>query len=293
MGKYLILDCDGVIFDSLPKIEEQIEEILEKIDGGKHDKKELYARCVQDVLFKSRAKYLANLVELKQQLTKEEDTMLADRDDKRIKDKDYEIEKHKKLITNHFLCKDYVLEEICPAFYKLIDYYKIYIMENTFPGVIDYIRFISHLNIFDRISILTQYNTEEEKSAKEKFFKKYLPMVDLIFVPFHPLLRFDDEKKIVNEDRERSNKMIYYVEHMLKKGFSIQEILNELESSYYIDDSKANYDDANFFIYKDDGKEYEGMCGNPMLKMKDDSTLVMLKKIVSRIMQNSNKEKVH
>lgn len=270
--KYLLLDCDGVIFNSLSLIDEQVEKIL-------------YMAC---------AKYLLELNMQIELLEKKRNQMQEEREsDEKISEIENAIKKLEQQKKKHYLSKDYVLEEVCPHFRKLINYFKIYVKENTYVGVIDFIRFIGNLKLFDGIYVLSQYNTDDEKLAKEMFFHEYLPMLEVVLVPFHPLQRFDPVTFMPNLDRKRSNKMLYFMDYMLKKpGVTIDNLIDDMSNSFYVDDSQANIDDADSFVYVDgDKKEYDVKCGYTSLKKQEDLTIDILRKFVSEAMQIDNKKK--
>ncbi len=270
--KYLLLDCDGVIFNSLSLIDEQVEKIL----------------------YAASAKYLMELNAQIEILEKQRNQMQEDREsDEKIKEVDNAINKLEYQKSKHYLAKDYVLEEVCPHFRKLINYFKIYVKENTYAGVIDFIRFIDNLKIFDGIYVLSQCNTDDEKMAKEMFFHEYLPTLEVALVPFHPIPRFDPVTYMPNLGRKRSNKMLYFMDYMLKKpGVTIDSLIDDLSESFYVDDSPANIDDANLFVYVDEEKnKYNVKCGHACLKRPEDLTTDILRRFVSEAMQIENKKK--
>ena len=270
--KYLLLDCDGVIFNSLSLIDEQVEKIL----------------------YAASAKYLTELIAQLDFLVKKRNQMQEDREsEEKIEEVKDSIKKLEYQKDKHYLTKDYVLEEVCPHFRKLINYFKIYIKENTYAGVIDFIRFIDNLKIFDGIYVLSQCNTDDEKMAKELFFHEYLPNLEVALVPFHPVPRFDPVTYMPNLERKRSNKMTYFVDYMLKKpGVTIDNLIEDLADSFYIDDSQANIDDANSFVYVDEEKnKYDVKCGHACLKRPEDLTTDILRKFVSEAMQIENKKR--
>ena len=87
--------------------------------------------------------------------------------------------------------------------------------------------------------------------------------------------------------------MIYFMDYMLKKtGVTIDSFIDDLSNSYYVDDSQANIDDANSFVYVDDkNNEYVVKCGHACLKKPEALTNDILRKFVSEAMQTEMKKR--
>ncbi len=309
--KYLILDCDGVIFNSLPLIEEQIKALIDAISSGEYSG--VYHACMVKILKRSLDSYIDKIkakLEKKraklQDKQEEYDNAINDREsDKDIDDILRKIQKLKRKIDEldiklekrylrHYPAKDFVLEEICPSFQNLIDYFAIYVKKNAYPGVINYIRkFYSEKTFDGGIYILTQYNTENERLAKEAFFKEFLPMVELIFVPFHPIPLFDPETNMMNEKRNRSNKMLYFIDYMRQKGLTTEEIMEVLHDSFFVDDSESNIKDANgrTMVSDERGGEHVVICGHTHLKKPEELTIDILRRFELQALKMSDERK--
>ena len=166
----LMLDCDGLLVNSLPMIEELMIQInyvgsntFSKEVTRKHHEKE-------DMLLK---KYYEN--------------------DHEIFDKKMEEERKifERNIAINRITKDEVLEELKEEYKNSINYRKIYRKENLFPGVIDVIQFLYKKNIFKKIYIVTHFNTVNEVYAKHLLFKEVFPFIEVVYVPYHDKGRSD------------------------------------------------------------------------------------------------------
>lgn len=215
-GHYLILDCDGVIFDSLPLIDEQVKKI-DEIASDEYGRKLLIA---------------------KDRIDREIDYLEDERDtnSKRMQNLLRRRENIIALRREHYDHKDIVLEEVYPQFEGLINYDIIYQIENTFPGAVRLIRDISTWGIYEKIIISSQVNTDREINAKKNFFSKYLPMVEFVPVKFHEEPYFDPVTGLKNENRARSIKI-----DSVKKTLGI----HDFSQASFVDDTKIVLDEAN------------------------------------------------
>lgn len=192
----LCLDCDGVIFDDL----ELINQELSKIDYLASDE---YKTTIQSLIEERAGNYSENL----------------------------------ELLEKHNLLKDQILEEVFSQYQKKIPYSKIFVLENTFPGVVETIKKIWLMGRFKKIYVVTHCNSHEEIKCKKNFFRDYLPFVEFVPIKFHATRYFyDDLRDRNNMDRERSNKIKIF--NLLFDGL-------EMDKIYFIDDSKSICDEVN------------------------------------------------
>ncbi len=210
----LILDCDGVIFDSLPLIDEYVQKI-------KYEASDAYSDELDFEELKIRA--MLHRYEKERSNNPEEYGLIQ----KRIKN----IEKRR---IEHYDYKDLVLEEVISEYQNRINYDEIYQLENTFDGVINMIYTIYGKGLFNEIYVLSHVNCEREIIAKKKFFKKYLPMIKFVPVKFH-LDSFYNEDGEKNIKRLRTNKIEYFRNYT---G------IRDLSSSYFIDDTESIINEA-------------------------------------------------
>ena len=210
----LVLDCDGVIFDSLPLIDEYVKNI-------KYIASDAYKNELDKEEFKAR--FMLN----KWKEERSNDPIQHDLIKKMIRD----VERKR---NEHYEYKDKVLEEVSQRYKGKIDYHKIYQLENTFEGVINMIYTIYGKGLFDDIYILSHVNCKREIEAKSQFFKTYLPMVKFIPVMFHEE-KFYNPDGTKNTKRKRTNKIA-----------SFQKLTNleDLSNVYFIDDTESIIDEA-------------------------------------------------
>lgn len=207
--KYLLLDCDGVIFNSNVLIDKE----------------------VQKIEFKASDKYCEMLNNMETECINQLHSLEIERaitPEKKAKIKST-IDEIKRLRKEHFLFKDMVLEEVLPKYVGLINYDNIYQMHRTFTDVIEKIREISLTGVFEDIYIVSHYNSSREGNAKVHFFKKYLPMVKVVLVKFHKdkFILGDDAK---NCSRARTNKLL---------DFSDQTGITDFSQCSFIDDTPS------------------------------------------------------
>lgn len=93
--------------------------------------------------------------------------------------------------------KDRVLEEVDEKYKGKVDFTKIYEINESNSGIIDYINKIS---LIINTYIVFYYNTEREKREKESICKKYFPTCKTIGVKFY------QEEYNNNIRRDRTNK---------------------------------------------------------------------------------------
>lgn len=230
--KMLLLDCDGVIFNS----------------------NELIDQCVQKIYFCASDKYCKYLNDLASKLQSEIDQLNMERpnDSELKKSKERERQAVKELINDHFYAKDMVLEEVLPEYKDRIDYFKIYQKENLFPGILDRLNEIIGMKIFDDVYIVSHYNSENERMAKEQFFEANIPGIKVMLMKFHKepfSLNAEDKEK--NKKRERTNKIL---------EFTNLTGIDDFSMTSFIDDSCSIVEEAEYLgvkncYFKDKMKE--------------------------------------
>ena len=224
MKRYLILDCDGVIFKSPALIDEQVKKI-------KYEASDEY---YQELIDASER--------LNERLNEWEQERSNDEEEKQSIDR--KLAEIARLRQEHWDYKDQVLEEVFEKYKNLIDYNRIFVSENTYEGVISLINYIWASKVFDDIIILSHVNTQTEIDAKERYFHTYLPMVKTVFPKFHEDSYFYPETmEKRKEKRPRTNKIEY-----LKKLYNI----DDLSESIFIDDTEG--------IIKEAAKADVGHC---------------------------------
>ena len=227
--KLLLLDCDGVIFDS----NRLIDACVEKIEYRATDK---YCDILNN--FSAKCHNQLHRLEIERSANPEDEEKLNST-----------LEKIRKLRKEHFYYKDMVLEEVFPKYQNRIDYFPIYQLENAYPGVIERIEEISDTGLFDDIYVVSHYNSNNEAMAKLGFFNRFLPNIKVILIKFHKeefSLDPNDEEK--NKKRERSNKML---------EFSKLTGITDFSETTFIDDSisiceEAKKQDVAHSCYKDE-----------------------------------------
>ncbi len=214
--KLLLLDCDGVIFDSTRLIDREVQNI-EYMASDKY--------C--DELNRLSARYHSDLHKLEIERSNNSEK------EKSLRTSIEEVGRRRK---HHFYLKDMVLEEVLPKYKNRINYDEIFQVENTYPGVINKIIDVCGMGIFDDIYVVSHYNSENEGAAKERFFADFLPMVKVVLVKFHQdefsLLPEDEDK---NKKRERTHKIL---------DFQRQTGISDFSRSYFIDDTESIIEEA-------------------------------------------------
>ena len=212
MGKYLILDCDGVLFPA-----------------------DLIDPQVQKINYRASKKYYEELKSDKRILDELWDEYEFERRDKtNLSQEQQDVIRKKEKNANarieHFDLKNQVLEEVLDEYKKRINYKIVYQIENSDYLVVNLINLISNANRFDDIYILSHVNSDEEIEAKTLFFEKFLPNVKLLFPKYHEDSYFDPETGKKREERPRTNKIEYFKKHT---G------IEDLSESLFIDDEES------------------------------------------------------
>ena len=214
---YLLLDCDGVIFNSNPLIDNYVQRIEYKASDRYGMELDLESQRAHDEYHKWQYERSNDLEKLK-----------------KIRERIEEIGNRRR---EHFLLKDQVLEEVYPEYENRIDYDRIYQMRNTFPGIIKKIIDIWESGVYNKIFIVTHSNSPREVMAKMRFFRKYLPMVELVFVKFHDeKFYYNPEEFEKNYLRRRTNKIEAFI-----KTTGIQDLSN----SSFMDDTGSIVTEAD------------------------------------------------
>ena len=252
----LILDCDGVIFDSLGLIDEQVQQIEYKASDKYHDEVITSAKRYHDLLYKLEYERANDYEEEKHIIHRK----LADLGEERERCR---------------LLKDIVLEEVYHKYEDRIDYYSIYTLENAYPGVINMINNIYETGVYENIYILSHVNSESEVFAKNLFFSKYLPFVKFIPVKFHEEpFHYNKEDTWRNLKRKRTNKI---------ERFQKITGIESLDKLTFIDDSETIIQEAE-----------QMMVGRTYYKRKDENIVDILRAVlVETMIKQSESNKTH
>lgn len=213
----LVLDLDGVVFNSLKLIDSMVYRIEEK---------------ASDWYLQKNNKEIRDLSEELRQL-KYERVSITNRRREEIERRIAELER---LNDEHFEYKDLVLEEVFDKYKGLIGYSNIYLLKNMFEGVIETIWTIYQSGIFERIIGASHCNVESEANAKIEACGKHLPMMEVIPIPFH-IEPFFDPLTGQKLKRERTNKIEY-----LQKVLGLSD--EDLSRVVFVDDTISIINEA-------------------------------------------------
>mgnify|MGYP002626933860 CR=1 FL=1 len=240
-NRYLILDFDGVLGDTISIIDQYVQ----KIDYEASDKRE------KEIKIK--------IIDLEKQI---EDYDAEHASIERLSDLKNKLKVEKQAKVNHFNRKDLVLEEVLDEYKNIIPYHKIITIENMFRGVINLIKLIIKLGIYDKVYVLSHCNVQSEVDAKYEFLKRFLPDVEFIPVLFHQESYFDSDGN-KRENRERTNKFWY---------FKNQTGIEDLSNSTFIDDTISIIEEA-----------MRANVGYPYYRNGENDTLGLLTQDVKRL----------
>ena len=211
----LVLDCDGLIMNSV----KMIEDFVAQVDYRCSKK---YIECIRELSKKREAEIYRRYYWVDHEIY-----------DRLIEQERALVDRYVKISRITF---DEVLEEVFPLYEGKIDYDKIYQLSNAFVDVIDKIRELYFARKFRKIYVCTHCNSKKEIEAKGRFFKKYLPMVTVVYVPFHDIpYIYDSTRYFENRDRPRTNKPAYFFDVTEEDptktlfGDDSREICNEAE----------------------------------------------------------------
>ena len=214
-GKFLIVDCDGVFYDTLPVIDEQVKKVNYYASDEYGNKLKMDSLNLHNRKYKLEEERSNNCREL----------LLLEK----------QIENSTQMRKMHFDLKDLVLEEVLREYKNRINY-AIYTRENAFPGAIDQLNEIADRGVYDQIFMCSHVNTDCEVEEKYKAVKKeFQGRVILIPVKFHSVPYFDPITGEKNVNRLRANKI---------ELFKIITGIKDLSKSSFIDDKSDIVDEA-------------------------------------------------
>ena len=221
----LVLDCDGIIMDSVKLIEEAVARVDYRC-------KKKYIECIKAWSQRKEAEITDKF------FWEDHDTY-----DRLINDLHMTVDRYIKINRITF---DEVVEEVFPNYIDKIDYESIYQIVNAYPGVIEKIKELFHSKKIRKIYICTHCNSKSEINAKKRFFKEYLPMIEVIFVHFHDMpYIYNSNRYFENKERKRTNKA--------ERFFS--SVDEDPANTIFIDDSREICDEAeclgSMAIYRD------------------------------------------
>lgn len=143
------------------------------------------------------------------------------------------------LFPEHYRCKDIVREEIYSEFVGLIDYAKIYVPENLYPGVRATLWAIYNTGIYHVMAGNSQTNSTSEEAAKD-FLSGILPPMERFYVRFH-------EKPYFNPDGTKNTKRIATDKW---QAFVDAHPDMNVEMSSVVENSPAAYNSASSLGFK-------------------------------------------
>ena len=217
----IISDFDGVIVNSLPLIDEYVQELDYK--ASDKYRKELVDR--------------SNACHLEKQRLEEEQKFDGYEMDIIVQ----EIAELQRKRKDHYDRKNIVLEEVYPEFRNKIDYQKIYQIENAYEDAIETLIRIWERKIYERMIICTNINSGVEILAKRGFIKEYLPMAQLIPLRFFLDPYYDPLSGLKNLNRVPCDKL---------KTLTDRDKSINIPSSVAIDDTKGVIDSGNLIGFK-------------------------------------------
>ena len=200
---YFVSDMDETILPGEYLMDEQIKERIDNSITMSKRTKDTCRRSLGEYLTEQRAeverlnKFIVSL---------ENDGMMYSNEMIEAKKELAHLENH--LIPDHFKCKDIVREEMYPEFSGLINYCKIYISENLYPGIIDLFGIIHRSGIF-KMAINSQTNCPQEELAKD-LLKRVLNEIEMYYKRFHEQPAFDENGNL-NIKRVASDKWLSFV----------------------------------------------------------------------------------
>ena len=145
-----------------------------------------------------------------------------------------ELDELERKIKKHFELKDQVLEETEKKYENIINYDEIYRVENVYPGVIETLKKISNLKIYQKMISNTHVNVEREIKAKKRLLKEF-PEMEFVPIYFH-IFPYRDREGFINKDRKPSDKVL--------RMTRILKYIDPLISTY-VDNSKGVIKCAN------------------------------------------------
>ncbi len=142
-----------------------------------------------------------------------------------------DLERLRKQIIEHYKCKDIVREEIFPEFVGLINYTKIYVPENFYPGVLEALWAIHKAGIYPVMAANSQTNSPPEEIAKDYLKSVLPPQMEMFYVRFHEIPYFNPDGTI-NEKRVASDKWQAFVDKHPDIDFSSSSCVENMPNAY-------------------------------------------------------------
>lgn len=134
------------------------------------------------------------------------------------------------LFPQHYRAKDMVREELSPEFEGLIDYRKIYVPENIYPGVKEALWAIYEAGIYDFLAGNSQTNSPNEEVAKD-FLKGVLPPIEMFYVRFHGL-PYHNADGTINKQRPVTDKWKEFVKAHSDINLDISSSVENTPTAY-------------------------------------------------------------
>lgn len=209
-----IYDYDGVLVPGEELMDEQII-----ANCGPHKEAIEATNIYAEKLFRRQLE----LIQEKQELELERDVY-----DHRMREIIKELKDLEEKIKRHFIIKDQVLEETEKKYENLIDYDKIYTLENVYPGVLELLWEIYEKGIYKKLFNNTHTNKLREETPKKILLRDEFPPMTFVPVRFHIMPYRDHEG--INLNRKPTDK----VQRMLVNNTEINPYL-----SSYVDNSKS------------------------------------------------------
>lgn len=181
-----------------------------------------------------------------------------------------EMEQFKMYSDINRITKDEVLEELFDLYKNRIDYDELYQLKHAFKNVVKVITVFYNLGIFKKMYVVSHINSYREIEAKKRFFEKYLPFMELVFIPFHDKpYSYDKNCYYENANRKRTNKPEYF--------FKLTK--EDPKHTIFIDDSSTICDEA---------KEYG--CKAFYRNRESDDELAVFREMYDNIMGIENED---
>lgn len=220
-----VYDYDGVLVDGEHLMDLQIIENCK----GREEAKE-----ATNIYAESIFKRQLELTQIKQQLEQERNVYGSE-----MLEIIKELADLERKIKRHFELKDQVLEETEEKYANIIDYDKIYVKENIYPGVLEALWEIYDKGIYVKLLNNTHVNKERESVAKERLLKAEFPPMEFVPILFHIFPYRDMEGP--NNNRQPSDKVLRMTRN--------NRYINPLVSTY-VDNSKSVIRLANKLGYR-------------------------------------------
>ncbi len=209
-----IYDYDGVLVPGEDLMDEQII-----ANCGPHKEAIEATNVYAEKLFQRQIE----LIQEKQELELERDIF-----DYRMREIVKELKDIEEKIKRHFIIKDQVLEETEKKYENLIDYNKIYTLENVYPGVLDLLWDIYEKKIYKKLFNNTHINKLRESNPKKILLVNEFPPMEFFPVFFHIMPYRDFEG--INKNRKPTDKV--------QRLYSNHKYIDP-QTSTYVDNSRS------------------------------------------------------